>query len=356
MKKFSFYESPLIHLFNQRVTSIRNDRSWNRMEEHRLIHHRACRVTSCGRELATYRARRESGMGGKQREALGLIPEFAAGTGPRRVKEQFGQKARVRFVSVSTSRVVLYTVSGASAPCTPAVLLATLAGALSGLGESSTRTRAAWNPDVLTLQRHSRQRPREPSSAHCCVPSGLHPTMFSYYAATPPLLLPPPNVYGVPAPLSPFLLLPLAPRRGFQRGVPPFDVRQFRGEQARTGIGLERVSREREASLPSDENGLKSSVKWLGFRLPGRELERNHEKGHSTLGSSTFLERSPRSLSSFLPSNVSLVLPPPRFFSAPNFRANSPDEFHSFAWRTSHLEVCGSMILLVLIRVEVIDL
>lgn len=156
------------------------------MEEHRLIHHRACRVTSCGRELATYRARRESGMGRKQREALGLIPEFAAGTGPRRVKEQFGQKARVRFVSVSTSRVVLYTVSGASAPCTPAVLLATLAGALSGLGESSTRTRAAWNPDVLTLQRHSRQRPREPSSAHCCVPSGLHPTMFSYYAATPP--------------------------------------------------------------------------------------------------------------------------------------------------------------------------
>lgn len=186
MKKFSFYESPLIHLFNQCVTSIRNDRSWNRMEEQRLIHHRACRVTSCGRELATYRARRESGMGRKQREALGLIPEFAAGTGPRRVKEQFGQKARVRFVSVSTSRVVLYTVSGASAPCTPAVLLATLAGALSGLGESSTRTRAAWNPDVLTLQRHSRQRPREPSSAHCCVPSGLHPTMFSYYAATPP--------------------------------------------------------------------------------------------------------------------------------------------------------------------------
>lgn len=42
----------------------------------------------------------------KQREAFGLIPKFAAGTGPRRVKEQFGQKARVRFVSVSTTRVV----------------------------------------------------------------------------------------------------------------------------------------------------------------------------------------------------------------------------------------------------------
>lgn len=353
MKKFSFYESPLIHLFNQRVTSIQNDRSWNRMEEQRLIHHRACRVTSCGRELATYRARRESGMGGKQREALGLIPEFAAGTGPRRVKEQFGQKARVRFVSVSTSRVVLYTVSGASAPCTPAVLLATLAGALSGLGESSTRTRAAWNPDVLTLQRH-RGLASQAQHIAVCLPAYIRQCF--HIMPPPPLLLLPANVYGVPAPLSPFLLLPLAPLRGFQRGVPPFDVRQFRGEQARTGIGLERVSREREASLPSDENGLKSSVKWLGFRLPGRELERNHEKGHSTLGSSTFLERSPRSLSSFLPSNVSLVLPPPRFFSAPNFRANSPDEFHSFAWRTSHLEVYGSMILLVLIRVEVIDL
>lgn len=88
----------------------------------------------------------------------------------------------------------------------------------------------------------------------------------------------------------------------------------------------------REASLPSDENGLKSS-EGLGFRLPGRELERNHEKGHSTR-----LEYFPPLAvcclrPSFLPSNrlspYRCPPPSPAIFSAPNFRANSPDEFHA---------------------------
>lgn len=148
-----------------------------------------------------------------------------------------------------------------------------------------------------------------------------------------------PNVYGVPAPLSPFLLLPFARRSApvstkFFRD--PFDVRQFRGRHACDASKREpelawNVS-PREASLPSDENGLKSS-EGLGFRLPGRELERNHEKGHSTR-----LEYFPPLAvcclrPSFLPSNrlspYRCPPPSPAIFSAPNFRANSPDEFHA---------------------------
>lgn len=150
------------------------------------------------------------------------------------------------------------------------------------------------------------------------------------------------------------------PPSSFFRLPVPLHESFFRGPSLRRSPIPESANRNwpgtclRAASLPSDENGLKSS-EGLGFRLPGTEVERNHEKGHSTrqrVLSSVCL----RPLS-FPRTILCRCCRPPSsatiFRLVPNFRANSlPPTSSTLRVTNESPRGYGSMILL--IRVEVI--
>lgn len=83
----------------------------------------------------------------KQREAFGLIPEFAAETGPRRVKEQFDAKS-ARQIRQRFNNSLLYTVCEHGARSLHPVLPTTLLAGLRALLGNPRLEREL--PEILT--------------------------------------------------------------------------------------------------------------------------------------------------------------------------------------------------------------
>lgn len=230
--------------------------------------------------------------------------------------------------SSAFQQLALYTVSGARAPCTLSFqpCLARERFRARRILDSNESCLKSWRPDVAAR----RQRPREPSSAHCCVPSGLHPTMFSYYASLPECLRHASSIIPLPpSSIRPPLrsgfheVLP----RSFRRSPIPWQhpaTRATRASANRNWPGT--CLREKLLCLPT-RTGLKA-VKDSASASPEENLK-GTTKRDTRLGSSTFL-RSPFVVS-VLPSfprivslRTAVLLPPPRFFRLPTFAPIPP--------------------------------